>query len=550
MKLRLFRPKGGGAVAGSEGGSPHGDGPPADDFPSGSQSSAGFAKGADGEGGGPHGGGVPGAGLSSGGGSGVPDAGVANGDSGSPHGANPSVADFSSGSVAGRILRLAVPMTLAQLVNLLYNIFDRIWLGRWQGDGTLALASVGLAFPIIAAISAFTGLCTAGSLPLFSISRGAGDAGRAASIMGNAFAMLLVAAAALTVAGLALRRPLLFLVGASDAIIGDAEEYLAIYLGGTVFAMCGLGMNGFINAQGFGRVGMLSVLLGAVLNIALDPLFIYGFGMGVKGAAVATVISQMCSAAWIVRFLAGGKAVIRLRLRDMRLSAPIVRRSLALGLAGFTMQLTNSAVGAVYNVAMQDLGGDLYVGVMVVIHSIQEIIQLPGMGLTQAAQPVMSFNYGAGRHDRVRAAMKFISFASLSIHVIFWLVALIFTEGLIRIFNGDPTLIATGVVAARAYFAVFFLMAFQGLGQAGFVSLGMTKRAIFFSVLRKGVIVIPFVLLFGYALRLGAGGVFYAEPVSHVLGSVTCYLVFMLTVWRKLGKGPQAGGLPRAGGIP
>ncbi|MDR1438679.1 MAG: MATE family efflux transporter [Clostridiales bacterium] len=438
-------------------------------------------------------------------------------------------------------------MTLALLVNLLYNIFDRIWLGRWQGEGTMALASVGLAFPVIAVISAFTNLCNAGSLPLFSIARGAGDSEKAAAIMGNAFSMLLIMAAALTAAGIALRRPLLFLVGASGATIGAAEEYLAIYLCGTAFAMCGLGMNGFINAQGFGRVGMLSVLLGAVLNIGLDPLFIYGFGMGVKGAAIATVISQMCSAAWVVCFLAGKKAAVRLRLRKMRLSAPIARRSLALGLAGFTMQLTNSAVGAVYNVALQGLGGDLYVSVMVVVHSIQEIAWLPGGGLMQAAQPVMSFNYGAGRHDRVRAAMKFISVAGLAIYVFLWLAVMVFTESLIRIFNNDPELLATGAVAARAYFAVFFLLAFQGLGQAGFLSLGMTKQAIFFSVLRKGVIVIPLILLFGYALRLGPSGVFYAEPVSHILGSVSCYLVFMLTVWRKLGKepGPGAGSPPR-----
>jgi putative MATE family efflux protein len=441
--------------------------------------------------------------------------------------------NFAVGSVAGRILRLAVPMTLAHLINLLYSIVDRIWLGRWQAEGAMALAGVGLSFHVVAVISSISRLAAPGSVPLFNIARGGGDRERAARIMGNAFSTLLILSVVLTAAGLVFRRPILFLVGASDDTIRYAEDYLSIYLCGTVFAMCGLGMNGFINAQGFGRVGMLTVLLGAIVNIVLDPILIFGLGLGIRGAAIATVFAQGCSALWAISFLRGNKPVIPIRAEWMRLDPRILSRSLALGVAGFTMAMTNSIVGTFYNVALRDLGGDLYVSVMVIVHSIQEIVQLPGGGLSEAAQPVMSYNYGAGRNDRVRRAMRFISAVSVSIYVVLWAGVLLFPEALIRVFSSDPELVRVGVGAVRAYFLVFVLMAFQGLGQAGYVSLGLTKHAVFFSVLRKGVIVAPCILLLGYGLGLGTLGVFYAEPVSHVLGSVTCYVVFMLTIYRK-----------------
>lgn len=446
----------------------------------------------------------------------------------------PDHSDFSKGSVAGRILRLALPMTLAQLINLLYSIVDRIYLGRLPGEGTLALAGVGLVFPVIAIVTAFANLCSYGAAPLFAIARGKNDTEEAARIMGNAYTLLLVCALVLTAAGLLFMRPILHLIGASSVTYPYAEGYLRIYLCGSIFAMSGLGMNSFINAQGFGRTAMFTVLLGAVVNIVLDPVFIYVLGMGIKGAALATVIAQFCSALWVFLFLTGKTAVIRLHWRYMRLQWRILSNTLSLGLSGFTMALTNSAVGTVYNIALQSLGGDLYVSVMTVIHSMQEVMQLPGQGLVQGAQPVISFNYGAKRNDRVRQAIKFLSFANIGAHLVCWALIMLLPTVFIRIFNDDPALIAEGVKATRAYFAVFFLMAFQGTGQTGFVSLGKTKFAIFFSILRKGILVIPFVYIFGYLLGLGAPGVFFAEPVSHLLGSTTCYIVFMLTVWRKL----------------
>ena len=443
------------------------------------------------------------------------------------------VSDFSKGPVWRIILRLALPITFAYLTNFLYNVVNRIWLGRWNNEGPMALAGVGLAFPIIAVITAFTSFASTGSVPLFNIARGSGDREKAGRIMGNAFASLLCLAVALTAAGLIFRRPILFFVGASADTIVYAEAYLSIYLLGTLFSMCGLGMNGFINAQGYGRVGMMTMVLGAVVNLILARLFIFNLGLGVRGAALATVVAQACSAVWAISFLCGRKVTIPIRRAWMKPDFFILRRSFALGTAGFTMAMTNSIVVAVYNMSLRNLGGDLYISAMVIIYSIQEMVALPGQGISQGAQPVMSYNYGAGRNDRVRQAMRFITVAVLAVFIALWAVVMLFPGALIRVFSDDAELVDIGIKAVRAYFMVFFLMAFQVLGQAGFVSLGLTKYAVFFSVLRKGVIVSPFILIIGYALNFGAQGVFYAEPISHVFGSVTCYVVFMLAIYRK-----------------
>ena len=450
----------------------------------------------------------------------------------------PAGSDFTQGRVGERILRLALPMMLAQLVNLLYSVVDRIYLGRLPGDGALALAGVGLVFPIITIITAFTNLCGTGGVPLFSIARGAGDDERAASIQGNCLSLLLLLAAGITAAGLLFKEPILRLIGASPATFVFADEYLTVYLCGTVFSMCGLGMNGFIGAQGFGTRGMMTVLLGAALNLVLDPLLIFTFGMGVRGAALATVMAQACSALWALAFLSGKKAVIRLRLQNLRPRLRIIGRTLALGVSGFTMAMTNSLIGALYNITLQALGGDLYVSVMVIIHSVQEIVQLPGHSLTQAAQPVLSYNYGAGRGDRVRRAFVFVSALSFALHLVCWAAVMLAPAQIIRVFNDDPALVEAGVRAVRAYFAVFFLLSLQGAGQCGFVALDKTRQAVFFSLLRKVVLILPCIFLFGYGMGLGADGIFYAEPVSHVLGSTVCFATFMLTVWRKLEKKP------------
>ena len=315
--------------------------------------------------------------------------------------------DFSQGSVSSNIVRLAVPMTLAQLVNVLYNIIDRIYIGRIGADATNALTGLGVCFPIITMILAFSNLVGMGGAPLFSMRRGAGEPEEAEAILGNCFSLLLGIGVSLTVFGLLIRRPLLLALGASETTLPYAMSYITIYLFGTIFVMLSLGLNQFINAQGFGTTGMLTVIIGAVLNLILDPIFIFVLHMGVRGAACATVLSQFVSALWTLRFLTGSKTLLRIRRQHLHPHKQRVQKILTLGLAGFTMNVTNSLVQVACNSTLQIFGGDLYVGVMTVLNSVREIIMLPVNGVTSSAQPVISFNYGAALLERVRKAIVF-----------------------------------------------------------------------------------------------------------------------------------------------
>ena len=300
--------------------------------------------------------------------------------------------DFTKGSMAKNILSLAIPMTLAQVINVLYSVVDRVYIGRIPGAGTLALTGVGVAFPIISMISAFTNLFGAGGAPLCSIARGKGQDDRAEKIMGNSFALLMISGVLLMLIGWIAKRPLLYLFGASDATIGYADSYITIYLGGTLFVMAGLGMNSFVNAQGFGKIGMMTVLLGAITNLILDPLFIFVFHMGVSGAALATILSQFLSAVWVMRFLTGKKAILRLKRQNLKLDKTLVKQITGLGLSGFVMAFTNSGVQIISNSMLQRYGGDLYVGVMTVITTIREMLTMPVTGLTHGSQPVLGYN--------------------------------------------------------------------------------------------------------------------------------------------------------------
>ena len=433
--------------------------------------------------------------------------------------------------MARNIVRMALPMTVAQLINILYNVVDRMYLGRLPGH--LALTGLGLCLPIISILTAFANLCGMGGAPLCSIHRGKGENGEAEKIMGNSFSLLLLFGAALTVLCLAFRRPILYLFGASDATFPYADDYLTVYVLGTVFVMVGLGMNPFINAQGFSRTGMLTVALGAVVNIVLDPVFIFLLGMGARGAALATVISQACSALWVLRFLTGRRAILRLRLSAMRLRAGRVRRILALGTSGFVMSMTNSLAQVLCNASLQVYGGDLYVGVMTVVNSVREVITMPVQGITNGCQPVLGFNYGAGEYGRVREGIRFTALLGAGYSLAVWALVMAAPEALIRIFNSEPDLIAAGIPAFRIYFATFFCMAFQFIGQSVFVGLGRSRQAVFFSLLRKAFIVAPLTLLLP-ALGMGVDGVFLAEPVSNVLGGLSCGLVMYATVYRRL----------------
>lgn len=447
---------------------------------------------------------------------------------------NHSENDFSQGSVIGNILRLAGPMTLAQLINLLYNIIDRMYIGHLPKDSTLALTGLGLTFPIVMLVSAFTQLFSSGGSPLFSIARGKQDEKRAENIMGNCFSMLLLSGICLTIIGLIIKKPILYLFGASELTFPYANSYLSIYLLGNIFVMISLGMNNFINAQGFAQKGMLTVLIGAVLNIILDPVFIFVLHMNVQGAALATVISQGISAFWVLHFLTGKEAVIRLNKSNMKVQPALIKEIVSLGASGFIMNFTNSAVQIVCNASLQTFGGDIYVGIMTVLNSIREVVSMPVSGISNASQPVLSFNYGAKKYKRVKTAIKFTSISCACFTLIIWLILHMIPEPFIRLFNDNQQLVNLGIPALQIYYFGFFMMAFQFSGQITFTSLGYSKHAIFFSLFRKAIIVIPLTLLLPHIHGLGVNGVFLAEPISNVLGGGACFLTMLKTVWPTL----------------
>ncbi len=440
--------------------------------------------------------------------------------------------DFSSGPVWQRIVSQAVPLMIAQLVQLLYNVVDRIYLGHMDGN-SMALTGVGLTFPVITLIMAFTSLFGMGGVPLFSMARGAGDEKRAGEILGNSAALLLGASAILTVIGYAFKTPVLYALGASDSSFVYAEQYLNVYLAGTVFSMLSTGLNGYINAEGFPKVGMFSVMIGAAVNIVLDPIFIFAFDMGVTGAALATVISQCISAVWVVSFLASKKALIRLDVRSIKARCGTTRDIVKLGTSNFIMSGTTCLVQISCNVTLQSFGGDLFVGIMTVANSIREIFMLPVSGLVSGASPVISFNYGARKYDRVISGIRFNTWVGTVYTLIAWILIVAFPKLWFTIFSDDAQMMAEGVGVLRIYFFGFVFMALQFAGQSTFQALGDARHAIFFSLLRKAFIVVPLTLILP---RLGFGvmGVFLAEPISNAAGGILCYLTMRLTVYRRL----------------
>ena len=444
--------------------------------------------------------------------------------------------DFSKGSIPKTILRLSVPMTVAQLINILYNMVDRMFIGHMPGDGRLALTGVGITMPIITILIGFANLCGMGGSPLSAMARGRDDMDEAESIMGNAFSMLLILGVALTAIGLLIKRPLLYLFGASDDTVPYANAYLTIYLLGTIMVMISLGMNPFINSQGFAKIGMLTVTIGAVTNVILDPILIYACHMGVRGAALATIISQTVSAIWAFSFLSGKKAIMRLRLNKLRLRAKTVGRIVSLGISNFTLHFTTCLVQSLCNKQLQIHGGDLYVSVMTVINSIREFGFAAINGVTNGSSPVISFNYGAQRYDRIRETIRVLTISAFGCAFIWWALTLTIPDKLISIFNRDPELIAAGVPAFRIYFMVFGLTAFQLSGQVTFLSLGKSKKAIFFSMLRKAIIVTPLVLILPHLWGLGVKGIFLSEPISIIVSGLACYITMFCTVYIPMGK--------------
>ena len=440
--------------------------------------------------------------------------------------------DFSQGSVASCMMRMAIPMTIAQLVNVLYNITDRFFIGHIGSGASDGLTGVGIVFPIISLITAFTNLFGMGGAPLCAIARGKKDTFLAERIMGTTCYMLFITAVIMTSLGLVLCRPLLSWFGASTDTYTYAFDYFSVYILGTPFAMLSLGMNGFINSQGFGQTGMVTITVGAVVNIVLDPLLIYGWGMGVRGAAVATVISQFLSALWVMRFLTSPRAILRLRREFICWCPELLRDVVRLGFCSFIMSFTNAATQLTYNTALRSLGKDVYIGAMAVINSLREVVSMPVNGITGGAQPVLGYNYGAGEYGRVKQGILFMTGVCTAYMLLAWGVIFLFPESLVRIFSDDPQLITVGAHLLHIYFFGFCFMALQMSGQAVFTALGKAKHAIFFSLFRKVGLVIP--LIFLLPRFLGIDGVLWSEPISNLIGGTACFLVMMRTVWRTL----------------
>ena len=441
--------------------------------------------------------------------------------------------DFSKGKVWQNIVAQSIPLILAQLVQLLYNVVDRIYIGHLPGADSMALTGIGLVFPLTTLIAAFTFLFGTGGTPLFSIARGAGKEERAGKILGNTFSLLLAASVVLCLFCYLFRRPVLYLFGASDASYLYADAYLRIYLIGTPFTMLATGLNGFINAQGFPRIGMLTTLFGAVLNLVLDPVFIFGLHMGVGGAALATVLSQAVSCIWVLCFLTGKKALLPMQRRNLRIDGRLAGEIMALGMSGFIMQGTNCLVQVVCNATLKIYGGDLYVGVMTVSNSAREILSLPVSGITNGAQPVLGYNYGAKEYEKVREGIRFMTVLGILYTVVAWLLVILSPHLLLSVFTEAGAMIEAGVDALRLYFFGFFFMAFQFSGQAAFTALGYSRHAIFFSLLRKAVIVVPLTLLLP-KVGFGVNGVFLAEPVSNAIGGLACCVTMYFTLYRRL----------------
>lgn len=442
--------------------------------------------------------------------------------------------DFGDENVSRSILSAALPMLLAQLLNLLYNIVDRIYIGRIPGIGPSALAGVGLCFPVITIITAFSNLFGVGGAPLCAIERGKRNHEGAQQILANAFFMLILTSIFLTVGGIFFHKPILYLFGASDALYPYAAVYMIIYLIGTPAVMASLGLNPYINCQGFAAVGMRTVLLGAVLNIILDPILIFGFHMGVAGAAVATVISQLASAIWVLVFLTGKRAEIRLSLSGLRPDPACIGRITLLGTASFVMQVTDSVTQIACNSMLQQYGGDLYIGIMTVINSIRQIVQVPVMALSDGATPVISYNYGAGDKKKIISCVKILTAIEVVYTMAAWLLIRLMPGAFIRIFSNDSQMLSAGIPAVNIFFAGFVMMAFQYCGQTIFKAMGKSGRAIFFSVLRKGIIVFPLTLILPGLMGLGTKGVFLAEPISNVIGGAACYLTMYFTLLRPM----------------
>jgi len=435
--------------------------------------------------------------------------------------------DFLGTAPVGKLLfKLAIPTVLAQLINMLYNIVDRIYIGHMPEVGDLALTGVGVCLPIILFVSAFAALISAGGAPRASIFMGKGDNDSAERTMGGCLSLQVIISVILTAVLLIWNKDLLMAFGASENTIGFATDYMGIYAIGTIFVQLTLGMNSYITAQGFAKMGMMTVLIGAVCNIALDPLFIFAFGMGVKGAALATVISQGISCVWVITFLCGRKSVLRIRRKNLRIVPRLVFPCVALGLAPFIMQGSESVISVCFNSSLLEYGGDVAVGAMTILTSVMQFAMLPLQGLAQGAQPIISYNYGARNTDRIKKTFRLLLTSSLVYSVTLWAAVMLFPRVFAGIFTPDPTLLDFAARALRVYCGVLAIFGIQIACQMTFVSLGKAICSITVAVVRKFVLLLPLIYIMPNLMADKTMAVYTAEPVADFLAVTFTAILF------------------------
>ena len=435
--------------------------------------------------------------------------------------------DFLATEPVGKLLfKLAVPTLTAQLINMLYNMVDKIYIGHMPGDGDLALAGLGVCLPLILIVSAFSALVASGGAPRASIYMGKGERGEAERIMGSCITLLFMLSLVLTVVLLAFSRQLLMIFGASENIIDYAVSYMNIYAMGTVFVQLTLGMNAFITAQGFARTSMCTVLIGAVLNIALDPVFIYALDMGVKGAALATIISQAVSCVWVISFLRGNKTLLSIKRENLRLDKKIVFSCLALGVAPFIMQSSEGIICICFNASLQRYGGDIAVSAMTVLTSAMMLVMLPMQGIAQGAQPILSYNFGAVRPDRVKKTFFLLLGVCMAFSTSLWALIVFLPELFVGIFTPEAELIEYTAGAIRVYAAVICLMGIQIACQMTFISMGNAKASAIVAIVRKFGLLLPLVYIIPRFMEDKTMGVFLTEPVSDFIAVTFTAILF------------------------
>ncbi len=442
---------------------------------------------------------------------------------------NSTQEELATQPVGKLLVKLATPAITAQIINALYNIVDRMYIGHMEGTGALALTGVGLTFPIIMIISAFSSLIGMGGAPRASIKMGEKNNEGAEKILGNCFMALIYISVILSVVFSVFKKPLLYMFGASDETIVYSMDYLSIYLIGTIFVQLTMGMNAFITAQGFAKISMWTVCIGAGFNIILDPIFIFGFKMGVKGAATATIISQAISAVWVLFFLFGKKTNLKIKKENLKIQWSVLSPAIALGLSPFVMTSTESLVNIALNSSLQKLGGDVYVGAMTIIGSLMQVCMMPLQGLSQGAQPIISFNYGAKNSGRVRKTFKLLITSSFTYAALMCISILLFPKIFISIFTNDPAVTEVTIWAARIFMCGVFAMGVQIACQQTMVSLGQAKITLFLALLRKIILLIPLIYIIPAVFKTGVTGVFLAEPIADITAATVTFICFITT---------------------